>query len=195
MEAPTEPELEERVSTAPLMSGDAGLALIVGTAPPAASSIVSIITLESHAEIGVPLQDELPVMDQYGRQFIPTFLLVRKGQTINFTNSEDDLHTVHVKNTAGESLFNVATMRDSTYKFTFDFEGEYTVVCNTHTEMFADILVVDAPYAVLADRDGNFTVSGVVPGTYTAVLIYGETRSEQEIEVVAGRNEIDLTGG
>ena len=173
---------------------DASTAQIVGTAPPASGGVVSIILLDPHVEIEVPLPDEVPVIDQYGRAFNPEFLLVRSGQTVLFTNSEDDLHTVHVKDSAGESLFNIATLFGSRYEFTFDREDSYDVVCNTHTEMFADILVVDSPYAVVADRDGTFTILDVIPGTYTVTMITGRDRREQDVEIVAGRNALDLTG-
>ena len=113
---------------------------------------------------------------------------------MRFTNSEDDLHTVHVKDSAGESLFNVATLFGSRYEFTFDLADSYDVVCNTHTEMFADILVVNSPYAVVADREGGFTLSDVIPGTYTVTMLTGGDRREEDVEIVAGLNELDLTG-
>ena len=142
----------------------------------------------------MPVPDETPIMDQIGRQFVPGFILVRAGQTIDFTNSEDELHTVHVKDSHGESIFNIATMMGTTYQHTFEVGDQYSVICNTHTEMFADILVVDTPYAVVADRDGRFAVPDVVPGRYTATVIQGADRNEHEIEIAAGPNEIDLAG-
>ena len=171
-----------------------GLAQVAGQARPATGMLVSIVILEPHDEIDVPVPDEKPIMDQIGRQFVPGFILVRAGQTIDFTNSEDELHTVHVKDSHGESIFNIATMMGTTYEHTFETGDEYSVICNTHTEMFADIMVVDAPYAVVADRDGRFAVPDVVPGRYTATVIHGPDRGEQEIEIAAGPNEIDLTG-
>ena len=197
--APVEPASE---SSAPIAtatpsaadSTDAGLAHLVGTAPPANGVVGSIVLLDPDAAIDVPLPDDIPVMDQYGRMFNPGFLLVRQGQTVTFTNSEEDLHTVHVKDSAGESLFNIATLMDSRYDFTFDREDSYDVVCNTHTEMQANILVVSSPYAVLAERDGTFTVLGVIPGAYTVTVLHGQTRTERNVEIVAGRNELDLTG-
>lgn len=170
-----------------------GLAWIVGTSPAATGMVVSIVLLDPHEDIGVPVPQQRPVMDQIGRQFVPGFILVRAGQTINFTNSEDELHTVHVKDSSDESLFNIATMMGTTYDYTFDQEDDYSVVCNTHTEMFADIMVVDAPYAVVADRDGSFTITDVIPGRYTATVVHGATRTEQDIDITAGTNEIDLT--
>ena len=175
-------------------STDAGLAHLVGMAPPANGAVASIILLDPDAEIDVPLPDDTPVMDQYGRMFNPGFLLVRQGQTVTFTNSEEDLHTVHVKDSVGESLFNIATLMDSRYDFIFDREDSYDVVCNTHTEMQANILVVSSPYAVLADRNGTFTVPGVIPGDYTVTVLNGQTRTERDVEIVVGRNELDLTG-
>ena len=171
-----------------------GLAQVAGQARPATGMLVSIVLLDPHAEIEVPLPDGIPIMDQIGRQFVPGFILVRAGQTIDFTNSEDELHTVHVKDSHGESIFNIATMMGTTYEHTFEIGDEYSVICNTHTEMFADIMVVDAPYAVVADRDGRFAVPDVVPGRYTATVIHGPEHSEHEIEISAGPNEIDLTG-
>ncbi len=171
----------------------AGLAQVTGQAPPAIGMLVSIVLLDPHAEIDVPVPDETPIMDQIGRQFVPGFILVRAGQTIDFTNSEDELHTVHVKDSHGESIFNIATMMGTTYQHTFDIDDQYSVICNTHTEMFADIMVVDTPYAVVADRDGRFALPDVVPGRYTATVIQGGDRSEHEIEITAGTNEIDLT--
>ena len=171
-----------------------GLAQVAGQARPATGMLVSIVILDPHAEVDVPVPDETPIMDQIGRQFVPGFILVRAGQTIDFTNSEDDLHTVHVKDSHGETLFNVATMMGTTYKHTFEVGDRYSVICNTHTEMFADILVVDTPYAVVAGRDGRFAVPDVIPGRYTATVLQGADRSEHEIELAAGTNEIDLTG-
>ena len=193
-EAPVESAPEPAAALTVAAPADAGIATLVGTTPPANGAVVSIILLDPHAEIDVPLPDETPVMDQYGRAFNPGFLLVRSGQTVRFTNSEDDLHTVHVKDTAGESVFNIATLFGSSYEFTFDREDSYDVICNTHTEMFANILVVDTPYAVVAERDGSFTVPDVIPGTYTVTMLNGENRREREVEIVAGRNELDLTG-
>ena len=174
--------------------GDDTLAQVSGTAQAATGMVVSIVLLDPYDEIEVPLPDEIPVMDQIGRQFVPGFILVRKGQTIDFTNSEDELHTVHVKDSNDESLFNVATMMGSTYEHLFDQEDEYSVVCNTHTEMFADVLVVDTPYAVIADSDGRFSIADVIPGGYTAVVIHGSERAEYEVDIVAGQNNLALTG-
>ena len=182
------PVLEAEAPTAQ----DLALGQVVGAAPEGDAIIRAIVLLDPQHEVDVPLPGVLPVMDQIGRQFVPRFILVRAGQTIDFTNSEDDLHTVHVKDSAGESIFNVASINGNSYTHTFEVGDEFTVECNTHTEMSADIMVVESPYAVVAERDGSFTVSDVVPGHYTATVIIGKERRTHEVDIVAGRNEIDL---
>ena len=172
---------------------DVALAQVVGRASEGDAIVRAIVLLVPHDDIDVPLPDELVVMDQIGRQFVPGFIIVRAGQTINFTNSEDDLHTVHVKDSAGDSIFNVASMNGSSYMHTFEVGDDFTVVCNTHTEMFADIMVVETPYSAVAERGRAFVVKGVVPGVYTATVIQGQGRRERVVEIVAGRNELDLT--
>jgi hypothetical protein len=188
-EAEPEPVPEAEVPEAQ----DLALGEVVGTAPEGDAVIRAIVLLDPHHEVDIPLPEAPPVMDQIGRQFVPGFILVRVGQTIDFTNSEDDLHTVHVKDSAGESIFNVASINGNSYTHTFEVGDEFSVECNTHTEMSADIMVVESPYAVVAERDGSFTVSDVVPGHYTATMIIGKERRTHQVEVVAGPNEIDLT--
>ena len=188
------PTSVEAAPPADPLAADAGAARIDGMALPARGMVRSIIALEPHAELDVPVSEEMPVIDQYGRLFIPDFVMVQAGQTVRFTNSEDDLHTVHVKDEAGESLINVATINGSRYDFLVEEPGEYVVICNTHTEMFADILAFDTPYFVMAEADGSFSLEGVVPGTYTAVVLYGGERTEREVELVAGPNQLDLAG-
>ena len=190
----TPPLVETPPDTGDASVEDDGAARIAGIALPARGMVRSIIALEPHAELDEPVSEEVPVIDQYGRLVIPDFLMVQAGQTVRFTNSEDDLHTVHVKDEAGESLINVATINGSRYDFLVEKPGEYVVICNTHTEMFADILAFDTPYFVMAEADGSFSLDGVVPGTYTVVVLYGGERTEREVQLVAGPNQLDLTG-
>ena len=190
----TPPLVETPPATRAASVEDDGAARIAGIALPARGMVRSIIALEPHAELDEPVSEEVPVIDQYGRLFIPDFLMVLAGKTVRFTNSEDDLHTVHVKDEAGESLINVATINGSRYDFLVEKPGEYVVICNTHTEMFADILAFDTPYFVMAEADGSFSLDGVVPGTYTVVVLYGGERTEREVQLVAGPNQLDLTG-
>ena len=182
VESPSEPE-----------AGHVGNADIVGQAPAASQGTPSVVILDPQTAVDVPLPRAPVEMDQFGRDFIPRLLVVRAGQYVLFKNSEDELHTVHVQDSSGESLFNVAMpIQGGEHDHMFGQAGDYAVSCNAHQEMHATILVVETPYSVVADRDGAFSLSGVVPGTYDLTLRRGEERHEQIIEVVAGSNELTL---
>jgi len=166
---------------------------VVGQAPPATQGTPSVVILQPHTAVDMPVPSTPVDMDQYGRDFIPRLIVVREGQAVLFKNSEDELHTVHVQDDDGESLFNVAMpIQGGVHNYTFDESGEYAVSCNAHQEMHATILVVETPYAVVAERDGAFTLSGVVPGTYDLVLRQGNRRHEQVVAIVPGPNELSV---
>lgn len=166
---------------------------LIGHAPEAAEGAPSVIILEPRAALDVPVPTEPAEMDQFGRAFIPRLLVVRLGQPVQFKNSEDDLHTVHVSTVDGQSLFNVAMpIRGGLYRHLFTELGEYPVSCEAHPEMAATIFVVDTPYHAVADRDGDFTIENIVPGTYDLFLRRGSQRHEQEVRIEPGQNTLVL---
>ena len=166
---------------------------LVGHAPPVSQGARSVIILEPHETLDVLLPTNPVEMDKFGRDFIPRLIVVREGQAVLFKNSEDELHTVHVQNDDGESLFNVAMpIQGGRYDHTFGEAGDYAVSCNAHQEMHATILVFKSPYAVVAERDGAFALSNVLPGTYDLILRRGPQRHQEVVEIVAGSNEVTL---
>ena len=166
---------------------------IIGQAPPASQGSRSVVILEPRDTEVLPVPAQPVVMDQFGRDFIPRLIVLREGQTVLFTNSEDELHTVHVKDDAGESLFNVAMpIRGGEHEHTFSQGGDYAVSCEVHPEMHATILVVGDAYSAVADRSGAFTLSGVPAGTYDMVLRRSEEQHTQTVEIVGGPNEINI---
>ena len=173
--------------------GAGAVANIVGQGPPATQGSPAVIILQPHAAVDVPPPSEPVEMDQFGRDFIPRLIVVREGQPVLFKNSEDELHTVHVQDEDGESLFNVAMpIQGGRHDHTFGEAGDYAVSCNAHQEMHATILVVKTPWAVVAERDGAFGLSGVPPGSYDLILRRGPQRHEQVVEIVAGPNELSV---
>ena len=166
---------------------------VVGQAPEASRGTRSVVILEPRVPLNVPLPTEPVEMDQFGRDFIPRLIVVRAGQQVLFKNSEDELHTVHVKDGEGLSLFNVAMpIQGGEHDHTFDDAGDYAVSCNAHQEMHATIVVVESPYAVVADRDGTFTLPEMPPGSYEATLRQGNRQHKQLVDIVAGTNELQL---
>ena len=173
--------------------GVTGSGEVVGTAPIPSEGSPSVIILYPQSPTEVPVPTEPAEMDQYGRDFIPRLLLVRLGQPVLFRNSEDDLHTVHIKDEEGTSLFNVAMpIMGGLHDHMFEAAGDYAVSCEAHQEMSATILVLTTPYSVVANREGSFTMSDVPAGSYDLLLRRAGERHEQVVEIVAGRNELTL---
>ncbi len=168
---------------------------VVGRAPPAVGGVPSVVMLEPPSAGRLPVPTEPKVMDQFGLAFIPDFLLVRAGQPVEFRSSEDVGHTVRVVDTAVDStLFNVVTMLDDSFHHTFDQTGGFAVSCDIHPGMTAFILVVSSSYAVAAEDDGEFSLSGVPPGSYTATVwsIDPSRRIERVVEIASDGTELIL---
>ena len=140
---------------------------VFGRAPAAQGGIPSVITLDAQAPVN---RGEAPefLIDQLGLQFSPPRLLVRLGQPVRFQNSETIAHNVNVTSMSGDStVFSEDTMIGQTASFVFDEEGGFDVKCDVHPGMTAFIFVTSAPYAVFAESDGAFHISGVPAGEYT----------------------------
>ncbi|HEY7289236.1 MAG TPA: carboxypeptidase regulatory-like domain-containing protein [Vicinamibacterales bacterium] len=134
---------------------------------------------------------ETAAMDQVSRTFSPPLLIVRTGAAVEFWNSDDTLHNVHVGNTdTGEPAFNVAIPTGEVYRYTFTKNGLYHVACDVHPEMTADIVSVSTPFAVQTGPDGAFVFDDVPPGSYVVRVIAGGRTSERDADVVSGSNNV-----
>ena len=166
-------------------------ATVVGKGPPASGGFSAIIVLEPQTPREFPAPTVPKVMDQLGLTFVPGLILVRQGQPVVFRNSEDVLHNVRVQETGkAQPVFNVATIPGNSYTHTFEQPGFYSVGCDVHETMHADILVTSTPYAVVADEDGRFTLSDVSPGSYKLTVYLGSQRIERLVEVTGSRTEL-----
>ena len=172
-----------------------GAQVVAGTAPLPADGLPSVIMLMPQDSIADPVPTDVAIMDQFGIAFLPTLLLVRAGQPLEFRNSEEVPHNVHVVETAtGSTLLNVATTMGEPYQHTFDRTGGYAVSCDLHPGMSAFVLVVSAPYATVAGDDGAFLLSDVPAGAYTLTVWSAdpERRIERPVQITDGRTELTL---
>lgn len=130
-------------------------------------------------------------MDQVSLTFTPPMLFVRTGQPVEFRNSDDTLHNVHVGNAdTREPAFNVAIPTGQKYTYTFVKDGFYHVGCDIHPAMAADILSVSTPFVTTAGEDGGFSFADVPAGTYVVRMYGGGTKAERDVEIKGGKNEI-----
>ena len=153
-----------------------------------------LVVLEPIGAADLPAQAQAPRMDQEQQTFIPSVLVVRTGQPVDFLNHDDVLHNVRVRNDDTKaSAFNVAIPTGEKYTHTFKDDGFYDVGCDIHPGMSAQIFSSTSPYVVLADDAGAFTIAGVPNGPYKAIAYAGAQKIEKEVSVSAGSGALDLT--
>jgi plastocyanin len=169
---------------------------ILGKAPPATGGYPSVIMLTPDVPLEAPAAGEPALMDQYGTAFWPKLLVVRPGQPVDFKNSEDVLHNVHVIDAeTRKTEFNVGTPLVGAYRHTFRRDGAYDVSCNIHPSMGAFLIVTSAPYFVVADSKGTFAIDGIPEGTYVARVwnLDPKRRSERTIGISGSTDRLNFT--
>jgi len=130
------------------------------------------------------------VMAQRGGQFVPAFLVVVAGQTVDMPNQDEVAHNVYSVSDA--KRFNLGYYAKGEPKgVNFDRPGLVDVFCLIHHFMRAKILVLPNPYYSTVAADGSFHIRNIPAGQYT-LSFWGEGMApySQEITVPAGSKAI-----
>ena len=110
------------------------------------------------------------VIDQRKMTFIPHVVVVLKGVTLDFLNSDPVGHNVYWPSISGNKKLahNLGTWPQGVKKsFQFNDLGVASLLCNVHPEMSGYVVVVPTPYFAVTDKEGNYTIKDVPAGTYT----------------------------
>jgi plastocyanin len=146
----------------------------------------AIITLVP-GETPLPMPDQPAVMDQYAKQFIPSVLISRVGQPVEFRNSEDMPHNVTVsRRDSGSQIFTVGTDPHQKYVHTFDRVGQFDVKCDIHEGMEATLIVARGPLTQITDDKGEFAFPNIPVGLYTLSVTSSNGTVEQPLKVQHG---------
>lgn len=135
-------------------------------------------------------------IDQRKMTFSPHVLVVQKGTTVEFLNSDPLGHNVYWPSVGGNKGLanNLGTWPQGQKKsFTFNNPGAVPLLCNVHPEMAAYIIVVPSPYFAQTDGAGNFVIRGVPPGHYTIkTWAEGGRATTQQVDVGGGPTTVNL---
>lgn len=109
------------------------------------------------------------VMAQRSQQFVPQVLVVPVGTVVAFPNR--DGYTEHnVFSRSPHASFDLGRYAQGGSKsHAFDEAGVVDVYCNIHPHMIGHVVVVPGPWGV-SDRDGNFVIRGIPPGSHAVVV-------------------------
>jgi plastocyanin len=130
------------------------------------------------------------VVDQQDFRFVPETTVIRAGDAVTFTNSDEQVHNVF---TADLSPFNVNTPPDGEHTRSFPKPGgtatPVRIGCIYHSNMRSWIFVMPDGLNALTGTDGAFRITGVQPGRHRLVVTHpsGRLTRTLDVDVVAGR--------
>lgn len=140
---------------------------------------------------GTPPAAGVAEIDQSHLRFEPALLVVRRGTSVRFLNSDDTMHNVFSPRRRGAG-FNLGTYpRGESRTFLFRETGQYVVLCHVHPEMVAWVVVVPVELHAMASEEGRFRIDDVPRGSYRLVAWHHRKGTvEVDLRVAAG----DVTG-
>ncbi|HTD43746.1 MAG TPA: carboxypeptidase regulatory-like domain-containing protein [Bryobacteraceae bacterium] len=138
-----------------------------------------------------------PVVNQKNMKFDPRVLVVMKGTTVEFLNSDMVGHNIFWTSIGGNKKLahNLGTWPQGQKKpFQFNDLGVVPLLCNAHSEMSGYIVVVPTPYFATTDSKGDFFISDVPPGRYTLkTWSAGGKPTSQDVDVTPSGASVTLT--
>ncbi|HLL23432.1 MAG TPA: carboxypeptidase regulatory-like domain-containing protein, partial [Kofleriaceae bacterium] len=152
-----------------------------------------LVTLEPASGKWKPRTPKKVVIEQRGREFLPSLVAVSVGSTVSFPNFDAVFHNVF--STSSQAAFDLGLYRaGEAREYTFTKPGIVRVGCNLHANMSAYIAVVSEPSYVVTDAQGNFTFRRLVPGKYKlrAWSIKSKAPIERDVTIKAGKNELSI---
>ena len=97
------------------------------------------------------------------KTFVPRVLVIPRGSRVRFPNSDPILHNAF--SVSSPNQFDLGLNRQGPGKEKrFEEAGIVRVFCNVHHDMVAYILVLDTPYYVSPNDNGEFALSGLPRG-------------------------------
>lgn len=136
-------------------------------------------------------------MDQKHLEFMPHVLVVLKGTTVDFLNSDATLHNVFWPDIGGNKKLahNLGTWPQGKSKsFTFNDLGAASLLCNVHPEMSGYLVVVPTPYFATTDANGDYVIKDVPAGKYTLKTWSEEGKpTTQSVDVSGATTTANIT--
>lgn len=136
------------------------------------------------------------VADQKHMTFVPHVLIVLKGTTVQFLNSDPVGHNVYWPSISGNKKLahNMGTWPQGQEKaFTFNDLGVASLLCNVHPEMSGYVVVVPTPYFAVTDKEGNFEIKDVPDGSYTLKTWSEAGKPATQAVTVSGSASVNIT--
>jgi plastocyanin len=173
----------------PLAAGDLHGNVVCRGVPDCGGAVVYIGAIAGKT---FPFPKEHPKIDQKHEAFIPHVLAVQAGSTIDFLNSDSELHNVFTPDACAERFDLGLWPQGEARSYTYKNECVVTLLCKIHHDMVAFVVVVPTPYFAMVKPDGSYRIPDVPDGKYTVKIWHEKLKSARKAVKVAGLTEAAL---
>ncbi len=135
-----------------------------------------------------PITRSAVVIDQKNCRFHPHVAAAMAGQRVEFVNSDPTRHNVHMSpEVAGNAAFDITQgpHADPVSRYFHAEELMIPMRCNNHPWMHAFLNILKNPFFAVSNPDGQFTIKGLPPGTYTITAVHPTLGSKSTQVTVA----------
>ncbi len=165
-----------------LMAADVVVIVRDAKGQPVRDAVVSVLPLSGPA--ATARATAKVEIEQRGQEFHPYVTVVQTGTTVGFPNRDSVEH--HLYSEAAAKRFEVPLYAPGREEaLVFDRPGIVPMGCNIHDWMVAYLVVVDTPWFLRSDANGEGRIASVPPGRYRADVWHprlGRTL-QREVEV------------
>ena len=131
-------------------------------------------------------EQQVAVMDQLNKKFVPRVLTIKQGQQVSFPNSDDIRH--HVYSFSATKPFEIKLFKGQvTEPIVFDKAGIVVLGCNIHDEMIGYIYVANKDEITFISNDKGEVV---IPDTSQQIYLWHENLSAHNTQ----RESLDISG-
>ncbi|MGC1500971.1 MAG: carboxypeptidase regulatory-like domain-containing protein [Terriglobales bacterium] len=132
--------------------------------------------------------EQAAVLEQKGCQYKPHVLAIQAKQKLSVVNSDETTHNIHPSPNNNRE-WNMTQPHGMPLEQSFAREEiAIPVKCNVHPWMRGYIAVFKHPYFAVSDKNGNFELKGLPPGTYT-ITAWQEKLGTRTQKVTVGGGE------
>lgn len=132
--------------------------------------------------------DQPAVFEQKGCQYRPHVLAMQAHQKLSIVNNDETTHNIHPTPNNNRE-WNMTQPHSMPLEQTFAREEiAIPVKCNVHPWMKGYIAVIKHPFFAVTDKNGNFELKNVPPGTYT-ITAWQEKLGTQTQQVTVGASQ------
>ena len=151
------------LSAASSYASDVDVLVVDRDGQPVADVVVYAIRVDGQTPNPAPTANA--VMDQVGKRFVPHLLVVQKGTSVEFPNSDTVAH--HVYSFSKPNRFMLPMYKGEKHPpVTFEHSGVVILGCNIHDRMLGYILVIDSATYTKTNGSGKASLSLDKPNDY-----------------------------